>query len=67
MYNHYSMYLIGKSIQADRLKEAQQQRLINLAKAHHSDGRAQSRGVVLRLAVRTAIVIALAIVLNFAG
>ncbi len=67
MYNPYSMYLISKSIQADRLKEAQQQRMINLAKAHRSEGRGQGRGLVLRLAARTAIVITLAIVLNFVG
>jgi hypothetical protein len=40
--------------------------MINLAKAHRSEGRAQGRGLVLRLAARTAIVITLAIVLNFA-
>jgi hypothetical protein len=53
-------------VHADRRKEAQQQRLINLAEAQRSEGRAQGRGLVLRLAARTAIVITLAIVLNFA-
>lgn len=38
MYNPYSMYLISKSIQADRRKEAQQQRMINLAEAQRSEG-----------------------------
>lgn len=67
MYNPYSMYLISKSIQADRLKEAEQQRLIDQVKAHQPEERGGDRSLALSLAARTVIVIALAIVLNIAA
>lgn len=66
MFNPHSMYLVGKMIQADRMKEAERMRLLNEAKAHHEKGRAPDHSLALNLAARTAIVIALAIVLNFA-
>jgi hypothetical protein len=61
------MYLIGKSIQADRLREAEQQRLIDQAKANRPEEHGGDRSVVLSIAARSAIVIALAIVLNIAA
>jgi hypothetical protein len=67
MYNSYSMYLISKSIQEDRLKEGERQRLIYRAKAQQSEERGGDRSLVLSLVARSAIVIALAIVLNIAA
>ena len=77
MYNPHSMYLLGKSIQADRLKAAEQRRLVNLVRSQKaeeaggnsdlSQGLSSESGLGLSLAARTAIVIALAVVLNIAG
>ena len=67
MYNPHSMYLIGKSIEADRLKEAENQRLISLAESQEAEKSSDDRLMALSLAARTAIVIALAVVLNIAG
>jgi hypothetical protein len=69
MYNPHSMYLLGKSIQADRLKEAEQRRLANLVRSQKAEepGGNRSLSLGLSLAARTAIVIALAVVLNIAG
>lgn len=67
MYNPHTMYLVGKSIEAERLKEAEQQRLINLARSQKGDEPVGDRGFAISLAARTAIVIALAVVLNIAG
>ena len=67
MYNPHSMYLLGKSIEADRLKEAENQRLINLARSQKAVEPRGDRLMALSLAARTAIVLALAVVLNIAG
>lgn len=64
MYNPHTMYILGKSIQADRLEEAERRRLIDQAKAHQAEERGGDRSLALSLAARSAIVIALAIVLN---
>jgi hypothetical protein len=67
------MYLIGKSIQADRLKEAEQRRKANLVRSQNAEKPGDESGLSigqrlgLSLAARAGIVIALAVVLNFAG
>ena len=69
MYNPHSMYLLGKSIQADRLKEAEQWRLVKMARAQKAEKPESDRRASLRLSIaaRSAIVIALAVALNIAG
>lgn len=59
MFSPHSMYLVGKIIQADRIKEAEHMRLLNEAKAHHEMGRTADRSLGLNLAALTVIVIAL--------
>lgn len=66
MFNPHSMYLIGKMIQADRLSEAERMRLLNEAKVQHERRRVVDYSLALNLAARAVMVIALAIVLNFA-
>lgn len=67
------MYLVGKSIQADRQKAAEQRRKANLVRSQKAEkptaesGLSVGQRLGLSLAARTGIVIALAVVLNFAG
>jgi len=67
MYNPYTMYLIAKYRQADILKEAENRRLGQLAKANRSQESQEDWRLILNLAGRSAIVIALAVVLNIAA
>ena len=64
MHNPHSLYLISKSVQEDRLREAEQQRLINQARANQPESR--KADLALSVVARSVIVIALAIVLNIA-
>lgn len=66
MFNPHSMYLVGKMIQADRLKESERMRMLGEAKAHREKDRAADHSLALNLAARAAMVVALAIVLNLA-
>jgi D-alanyl-D-alanine carboxypeptidase len=61
MFSPQSMYLVGKMIQADRMKEAEHMRLVNEAKAHHEKERAADHSLGLNLAALTVIAIALTV------
>ena len=64
MYNPHTMYLLAKYRQADHLKEAENWRLGQIAKANRSQKSQENGRLILNLAGRSAIVIALAVVLN---
>jgi hypothetical protein len=64
MYNPHTMYLVGKGIEADRVKAAARWRGIDRAKERQAETDESGRRFVLSLAARTAIVVALAIALN---
>jgi hypothetical protein len=66
MFNPHSMYLIGKMVHEDRMAQAERMRLLDEAKAQHGKERAAAHNLALNMAVRAAMVIALAIVLNLA-
>ncbi len=67
MHNPHTMYLIAKYRQADYLKEAENRRLVQMAKGHRSQESQEDGRLILNLAGRSAIVIALAVVLNIAA
>jgi len=67
MYNPHTMYLIAKARQADLLRDAENRRLGQMAKANRSQESQEDWRLILNLAGRSAIVIALAVVLNFAA
>ncbi len=67
MHNSYTMYQLAKYRQADLLKEAENRRLGQIARANRSQESQEDWRLILNIAGRSAIVIALAVVLNFAA